>query len=161
MRGHTSRIQALAFSQESAILVSGASDDTVRIWDVLSRPAQPQSTATASIKNLGVSAGPAGANNGGLSLSMSTNGGAIVSSADGRTSATLGIVPKSAAEALGVGEDKASTQRCLLSLVSTYQLMQHSPDLLGLLLTKRTPIAYVKFTEANLAIAVGSMRKLT
>lgn len=114
MRGHTSRIQSLAFSQESALLVSGATDDTIRIWDVLSRPVQPASTATASIKNLGLSAGPGSSNPGGLSLSMSTNGGAIVSSADGRTSATLGIVPKSAADAMAVGEDKNAVQRWAL-----------------------------------------------
>jgi hypothetical protein len=40
-----------------------------------------------------------------------------------------------------------------------FRLIQSSPDLLGLLLTKRTPITSVKFTEANLLIALGSMRK--
>ena len=36
MTGHTASIYSLAFSQESALLVSGGADWTVRCWDVKS-----------------------------------------------------------------------------------------------------------------------------
>lgn len=36
MTGHTARINTLSFSAESSVLVSGSSDCTLRVWDVLS-----------------------------------------------------------------------------------------------------------------------------
>lgn len=38
MTGHTSSIHSLSFSAESTVLVSGSSDATVRVWDVLAVP---------------------------------------------------------------------------------------------------------------------------
>lgn len=38
MSGHTSSIHSLSFSAESTVLVSGSSDATVRVWDVLAPP---------------------------------------------------------------------------------------------------------------------------
>lgn len=38
MTGHTSSIHSLSFSAESTVLVSGGSDATVRVWDVLAAP---------------------------------------------------------------------------------------------------------------------------
>lgn len=59
--GHTSSIHSLSFSIESTILLSGSSDQTVRVWDVLSPPPESESsTALVDIKKprrIGVLAG--------------------------------------------------------------------------------------------------------
>jgi len=49
--GHTSSIHSLSFSIESSILLSGSSDQTVRVWDVLSPPPDSEtSTALVDLK---------------------------------------------------------------------------------------------------------------
>jgi hypothetical protein len=51
MTGHTSSINSLSFSAESTVLVSGSSDGTVRVWDVLaSSTSASDSTALTTIK---------------------------------------------------------------------------------------------------------------
>lgn len=59
--GHTSSIHSLSFSIESTILLSGSSDQTVRVWDVLSPPPESESsTALVDLKKprrVGVLAG--------------------------------------------------------------------------------------------------------
>lgn len=51
MTGHTSSINTLSFSHESTVLVSGSSDGTVRVWDVLaSGSSSSSSTALTTTK---------------------------------------------------------------------------------------------------------------
>jgi len=135
MRGHTGAIQSLAFSQESAVLMSGGLDCTVRVWDIEARNKAAVS-ANGLIKNLGLSSealsGLRGAS--ALSLSGMATSDALGLSGDGKTSATLGVLPKSAFA------DEAD---------------KSSPDLLATLLTKRTPIHHLGFTQRNLGLAIG------
>lgn len=53
MRGHTSSIHSLSFSAESTVLVSGSSDSTVRVWDVLAIPEVDMDTSSAARKFAG------------------------------------------------------------------------------------------------------------
>lgn len=93
MRGHTSSIQSLAFSQESAVLLSGSLDCTVRVWDVEAR----HKSNVPNLKNLGLSGGLSGLRGASaLSLSGMASTDGLALSADGKTSATLGLLPKSA-----------------------------------------------------------------
>jgi len=45
MEGHSSRVHSLAFSAESAVLVSGSADCTMRVWDVKSAKKQASNVA--------------------------------------------------------------------------------------------------------------------
>ena len=55
MTGHTSTINSLAFSSESALLVSGSADCTVRVWDVKS--AETEGTIVSLTGGAGTGAG--------------------------------------------------------------------------------------------------------
>lgn len=58
MSGHTSTINSLAFSSESALLVSGSADCTVRVWDVKS--AETEGTIVSLNGGSGTGAGVGG-----------------------------------------------------------------------------------------------------
>jgi len=96
MRGHTSAIQSLAFSQESAVLLSGGLDCTIRVWDVEARNKSPLA-ANGLMKNLGLGESLSGLRGASaLSLSGMATSDGLGLAGDGKTSATLGQLPKSA-----------------------------------------------------------------
>lgn len=157
MAGHTSRIHSLAFSMESSVLLSSSSDCTIRMWDVQNtRAPSDQTLSGAELKNLGLSAENFSGLKSASALSLSSSG--LAGNGAGLNSATLSVLPKSAFA------EEDPNQRCVrLSpalLDRTYSFDACSPDLLGVLLSKRTPLHHVQMTERNLALAVGPMQPM-
>ncbi|KAM0748491.1 WD40 repeat-like protein [Meredithblackwellia eburnea MCA 4105] len=142
MTGHTSAIYSLTFSAESTVLVSAGADATVRVWDVLLPTVSsnaggavvgvgamdPTTGRRLGAFNPGSSVGPDGKRLSTVGLPDGAGGGL-----DGKSNATLGLLPKSAF----VEKDKESA------------------DLLATLATKRTPVVEVRFTPRNLCLAAG------
>lgn len=101
--GHTAPINSLAFSNESTVLVSGAADDTVRVWDVATPPgeganpsdvpsAQGAGGTSAAAPPTGVKARGAGG------VDAKRRASAAAAAAGGGLGAGLGIAGKAGAD---------------------------------------------------------------
>lgn len=131
LSGHTSRINSLAFSMENTILLSGSNDCTVRMWDVQStRTPSDQTLSGSELKNLGLSAENFGGLKSASALSLSTSG--LASNANGQSSATLSVLPKSAFAEQDPNQ-KYALKFCALRMREAHRSMQsrstwHSPQ---------------------------------
>lgn len=87
MTGHTSSINSLSFSLESTVLVSGSSDGTVRVWDVLAAGSTDDAT---SVRKYGERAE--------MGLAQKLKRGSAVGGAsqeaEGKSGMTMGLLPK-------------------------------------------------------------------
>ncbi|GAA5883294.1 hypothetical protein JCM3774_004139, partial [Rhodotorula dairenensis] len=162
-------IQSLTWSCESTVLVSGGSDETVRVWDVVTPP------STADGGDGGSSRGPLGLGSGATTMGGGGGGGGGPGT-DAATAGTgggpgaggvkgrLAILPRPGAGSQGSqgkgGKDGDRRGDKGLGLVPRAQPGEGPcPDLLATLATKRTPVVEVKFTPRNLCLAAGPMRE--
>ena len=54
-KGHETNVSCLAFSSDSEMIVSGADDGTVRLWDLHGQPIGPQFNGHAAITSVALS----------------------------------------------------------------------------------------------------------
>ncbi|GAA5987669.1 hypothetical protein JCM10908_007161 [Rhodotorula pacifica] len=147
-------IQSLSWSCESTVIVSGASDETVRVWDVVTPPATDGGSDAGGLVSF-----PAGV--AGSSSTAGVAAGAAATSA-GSVKGRLAVLPRPGAGAKGKdGKDGDGSRGDKgLGLVPRAQAGDGPcPDLLATLATKRTPVVEVKFTPRNLCLAAGPMRE--
>lgn len=149
MKGHgRSAVYSLSFSQENGVLVSGAADATVRVWDVKKMNNQPLAVAGAPTTTAapGVSGSTTAAVNG---IAPAING---VGGTDGNASSPAVPAANAADGASGTLNTNAAPAGA--SAERTKELSQTTDHMLGLR-TKQTPVYKVHFTKRNLCLAVA------
>ncbi|KAG0665146.1 Transcription initiation factor TFIID subunit 5 [Rhodotorula mucilaginosa] len=162
-------IQSLSWSCESTVLVSGGSDETVRVWDVVTPPSS-WSAADGNGPDGGVIGSLSSSTGGVASVGAGVKGEAAPGGGDGAATGGGGTVSRRISTALprpGTGfkgkdgkDADGSRGDKGLGLVPRAQAgYGPCPDLLATLATKRTPVVEVKFTPRNLCLAAGPMRE--
>lgn len=114
MTGHTSSIYSLSFSAESTVLVSGAADATVRVWDVLAPASGNESALSTTTRGgageTGKLASIANAKRAAAAAGLAKSNRALMGGADGKDGK---IVKLGAGASFGAGasgdKDKKET----------------------------------------------------
>ena len=171
MHGHgRCAVYSLAFSQEDSVLVSGAADATVRVWDVKKMNNRPiasvgmpsggtangsaaigPAAVSATVAN-GVAASPAGLSVNGVDASSAGGVGTLANVAGSNTTTNNNNNP-SGSNAKGTLNTNAAPAGA--SAERSKELAQTS-DHLVCLGTKNTPVYKVHFTRRNLCLAVSA-----
>lgn len=143
MRGHgKGGIWSLNWSAESAVLVSGGADGTVRSWDVTGPAKESTTTATTT------AAKPDGTGAASTSAPGATSAGGTASGTTAPAS-NINLTSGTAAGAAGVGAAGGMHKKRAKDAVVT-------SDQISAFLTKQSPVYHVQFTNMNLVIAGGA-----
>ncbi|OAA54728.1 transcription initiation factor tfiid [Niveomyces insectorum RCEF 264] len=153
-RGHgKGGIPSLSFSAESAVLVSGGLDGTVRLWDV-NPPKDASKTPAAFSGAAGAAAASAPQ---GQPDAVGGTGGGDGAAAGGShdRSITVGGQPTSPARAASTTATAAATGVAGTGGKKKGKEVMITPDQISAFATKKTPVLRVEFTRMNLVVAGG------